>query len=165
MARTKASTPRPHESTCAGWGGMRRSITVATSRRRKTPRTKGKCAMGYTCCTAMAMIYLLSSSPDSIIAESSLRRQEVAIPSKNRVVQPRALNVGGRYLAGGEVGFECLTALCQEMDRLFEDFSYGGGALRFWERAAEPAVEVSDTADAVVVKVQVPGVNKDDIQL
>ncbi len=27
-------------------GGMRRSITVATSRRRKTPRTKGKCAMG-----------------------------------------------------------------------------------------------------------------------
>jgi len=61
--------------------------------------------------------------------------------------------------------FEGLTALRREMDRLFEDFSYGGGSLRFWERAAEPAVEVSDTADAVVVKVQVPGVNKDDIQL
>src|SRR5205085_10578796 len=42
----KASTPRPHESPCAGCGGMRRSITVATSRRRNTPRTKGKCAIG-----------------------------------------------------------------------------------------------------------------------
>jgi HSP20 family protein len=61
--------------------------------------------------------------------------------------------------------FEGLTALRREMDRLFEDFSTGGGALRFWERAAEPAVEVSDTAEAVVVKVQVPGVNKDDVHL
>ena len=61
--------------------------------------------------------------------------------------------------------FEGLTALRREMDRLVEDFSTGSGALRFWERAAEPAVEVSDTAEAVVVKVQVPGINKDDIQL
>ena len=61
--------------------------------------------------------------------------------------------------------FEGLTALRREMDRLFEDFSTGGGALRFWERAAEPAVEVSDTAEAVVVKVQVPGITKDDVQL
>ena len=60
---------------------------------------------------------------------------------------------------------EGFTALRREMDRLFEDFSHGSGGLRFWERAAEPAVEVSDTAEAVVVKVQVPGVNKDDIQL
>ena len=61
--------------------------------------------------------------------------------------------------------FEGLTALRWEMDRLFEDFSHGGGALRFWERAAEPAVEVRDTAEAIVVKVQIPGVNKDDVQL
>jgi HSP20 family protein len=61
--------------------------------------------------------------------------------------------------------FEGLTALRREMDRLFEDFSSRGGSLRFWERAAEPAVEVSDTAEAVVVKVQVPGINKDDLQL
>src|SRR5262244_3370624 len=40
----QSSTPRPHESPCAGWGGMRRSITVATSRRRMTPKTRGKCA-------------------------------------------------------------------------------------------------------------------------
>ena len=61
--------------------------------------------------------------------------------------------------------FEGLTALRREMDRLFEEFSHGGGALRFRERAAEPAVEVSDTAEAVVVKVQVPGVPKDNFHL
>jgi HSP20 family protein len=60
--------------------------------------------------------------------------------------------------------FEGLSTLRREMDRLFEDFS-SGGALRFWERDAEPAVEVSDTAEAVMVKVQVPGIKKDDLQL
>src|SRR6516162_8762604 len=60
--------------------------------------------------------------------------------------------------------FEGLTALRREMDRLFEEFAHGG-ALRFWDRAAEPAVEVSDSAEAVVVKVQVPGVSKDALQL
>jgi hypothetical protein len=34
--------------------------------------------------------------------------------------------------------FEGLTALRREMDRLFEDFSHGGGALRFWERLQSP---------------------------
>ena len=61
--------------------------------------------------------------------------------------------------------FEGLTALRRELDRLFEDFSQGSGSLRFWERAAEPAVEISDTAAAVVVKAQLPGVKKDDLQL
>jgi HSP20 family protein len=60
--------------------------------------------------------------------------------------------------------FEGLTTLRREVERLFEEFSHGG-SLRFWERAAEPAVEISDTAEAVVVKAQVPGVNKDDLQV
>jgi HSP20 family protein len=60
--------------------------------------------------------------------------------------------------------FEGLTTLRREIERLFEEFS-NGGSLRFWERAAEPAVEISDTAEAVVVKAQVPGVNKDDLQV
>ena len=52
---------------------MRRSTPVATSRRRKTPRTNGQCAMGSICCTAMAMMHLLSSPAlDSIIAEGKL---------------------------------------------------------------------------------------------
>jgi len=51
--------------------GMRRSIIVATSRRRKTPRTNGQCATGCIGCTDTAMMHRLSSSPDSIIAERS----------------------------------------------------------------------------------------------
>jgi HSP20 family protein len=51
------------------------------------------------------------------------------------------------------------------MDRLFENFFENGprglGTLSAWE----PAVEVADTTDAVVVKAQVPGIPKDNIQV
>ena len=60
--------------------------------------------------------------------------------------------------------FEGLTALQQEMNRVFERF-FEDGPMRVWERPLEPAVEVSDTPEAVVVKAQVPGVPKDQIQL
>jgi hypothetical protein len=51
------------------------AITVATARRRKTPRTKGKYATGCICCTALAMLHLLvSSPPNSLIAESRFRQ-------------------------------------------------------------------------------------------
>jgi len=57
-----------------------------------------------------------------------------------------------------------LTTLRREVDRLFEDF-FDGGPRRFWGRGAEPAMEVCDTKDAVVVKAQVPGVSKDQLQV
>ena len=60
--------------------------------------------------------------------------------------------------------FEGLTTLQREMNRLFESFSEGG-LLHFGERMTAPAVEVSDTTEAVVVKAQVPGVSKDQIQV
>jgi HSP20 family protein len=51
------------------------------------------------------------------------------------------------------------------MDRLFENFfehgSRGPGNLGAWE----PAVEVADTKDAIIVKAQVPGIPKDNIQV
>jgi len=59
---------------------------------------------------------------------------------------------------------ESLTTLRREVDRLFEDF-FDGGPLRFWGRGAEPAVEVCDTQDSVVVKAQVPGVSQDQLQV
>jgi len=59
---------------------------------------------------------------------------------------------------------EGLATLRREVDRLFEDF-FDGGSLRFWGRGAAPAVEVCDTKDAVVVKAQVPGVSKDQLQV
>jgi HSP20 family protein len=59
---------------------------------------------------------------------------------------------------------EGLTSLRRDLDRLFEDFFERGA---FWggDRASEPAVEVADTKDAVVVKAQVPGMSKDNIQV
>jgi HSP20 family protein len=57
---------------------------------------------------------------------------------------------------------EGLMSLRRDMDRLFEDFferaPWRGGA-------GEPAVEVSDTPEAVVVKAQVPGIKKEDLQV
>jgi hypothetical protein len=72
-------------------------MTVATSRRRKPPRTKGKCATGCICCTVMALMHLLSEcSPDSLIAEDRLLHELALLPSKNRVVQRNPLNLGCR---------------------------------------------------------------------
>jgi HSP20 family protein len=51
------------------------------------------------------------------------------------------------------------------MNRLFEDFFENVPApLREFGTSA-PAVEVSDTKDAVVVKAQVPGISKENIQV
>lgn len=60
--------------------------------------------------------------------------------------------------------FEGLTALRRDMDRLFEDMM-GRMPSRLGDGAGEPAVEVSDTPEAVVVKAQVPGVSKDQIHV
>ena len=60
--------------------------------------------------------------------------------------------------------FEGLSTLRREMDRVFENF-FDGGPQHLWARSMEPAVEVSDTQDTVVVKAQVPGMDKDNIQV
>lgn len=61
--------------------------------------------------------------------------------------------------------FEGLASLRREMDQLFDSFftreGRGLSTLRTWE----PAVELADTKDAVVVKAQVPGISKDNIQV
>lgn len=49
------------------------------------------------------------------------------------------------------------------MDRLWEDFFDGGQRHEFG--AMEPAIEVADTKDAIVVKAQIPGVSKEQIQV
>jgi HSP20 family protein len=59
---------------------------------------------------------------------------------------------------------EGLATLQREMNRLLESF-FGGSPLHFGEHMTAPAVEVSDTKDTVVVKAQVPGVSKEQIQV
>ena len=63
------------------------------------------------------------------------------------------------------MAFEGLTSLRREMDRLLENFfergplSMGNGGM------FESAVEVADSNAQVIVKVQVPGVSKDNLQV
>ena len=59
---------------------------------------------------------------------------------------------------------EGLATLQREMNRLLESY-FGGSPWRFDESMSAPAVEVSDTKDTVVVKAQVPGVSKEQIQV
>lgn len=61
--------------------------------------------------------------------------------------------------------FEGLSTLRREMDKLWEHF-FDGGRVQMPEFGAlEPAVEVSDTTDTVIVKAQIPGMSKDQIQV
>lgn len=59
--------------------------------------------------------------------------------------------------------FTSLTSLRREMDRVWESFFDGGHAHEFG--MLEPAVEVADTPEAIIVKAQVPGVSKEQIQV
>ena len=63
--------------------------------------------------------------------------------------------------------FGGISSLRREIDRLFGDFEEGGrhGLMPRWERSFEPAVEVSDTKEAVVIRAQVPGMSKDDVHV
>ena len=56
---------------------------------------------------------------------------------------------------------EGLATLQQEMNRLFESFF---DRKPCGESLGEPAVEVSNTKEAVLIKAQVPGVRKDQLQ-
>jgi HSP20 family protein len=58
--------------------------------------------------------------------------------------------------------FSGLPALRRDMERLFEQFL---GRAPFQQGEVEPAIEVADTKDAIVVKAQVPGVSKEHLQL
>ena len=59
---------------------------------------------------------------------------------------------------------ESLATLQREVNRLLESF-FDGSPLRFGESITAPAVEVSDMKDTVVIKAQVPGVSKEQIQV
>jgi HSP20 family protein len=59
---------------------------------------------------------------------------------------------------------EGLATLQREVNRLFESF-FDGSPWRFGETMSVPAVEVADTKDTVIVRAQVPGVSKEQIQI
>ena len=62
--------------------------------------------------------------------------------------------------------FEGLSTLRREMDRLFEHFFERGPTAMLGDGGTfEPAVEIADTKDNIVVKAQVPGVSKDNLHV
>ena len=62
--------------------------------------------------------------------------------------------------------FREVTRLRREMDRLWEDyFGAGRRGLRPLEAEWAPAVDVSETAEEVVVKAEVPGMEAKDIDI
>lgn len=62
--------------------------------------------------------------------------------------------------------FREVSRLRREMDRLWEDF-FGprGRELRPWEEQWAPAMDVSETADQIVVKAEVPGIDPQNINI
>ena len=61
--------------------------------------------------------------------------------------------------------FAGLASLQREINRLVEDFVEGGVPWGQDIRTQKPAVEVTDTPEALIVRVQVPGISKDDLHL
>jgi HSP20 family protein len=61
--------------------------------------------------------------------------------------------------------FAGLASLQREINRLVEDFVEGGAPWGQDRSTQKPAVEVTDTPEALIVRVQVPGISKDDLHL
>lgn len=59
--------------------------------------------------------------------------------------------------------FRSLMDMQGDLDRVFDEFF--GHSLTRREDARPPAVDVSETADEVLVKAELPGVNKEDLQV
>src|SRR5437016_2708022 len=52
-----------------------------------------------------------------------------------------------------------------EMDRLFEDFGFGGGATAGGPQAWSPQIEMFQRGNDLVVRADLPGMKKDDVQV
>jgi len=61
--------------------------------------------------------------------------------------------------------FTELSSLRREMDRLWENFFGERPLARVWEREWAPSLDMSETKDNFVVKVEVPGIDAKDIDI
>lgn len=60
--------------------------------------------------------------------------------------------------------FRGLLSMQSDLDRMFEEF-FGRPTLAPTDGVRIPLVDVSETADAVIVKAEVPGVDKKDLEV
>jgi HSP20 family protein len=87
------------------------------------------------------------------------------VEEKNKTKEIREINPRGP--------FSGLTRVEQEMERLFEDFwgrpwsAFGGWPQRRLRELEfrKPAIEISEEKDAVVIKAEIPGLKKEDLEV
>jgi HSP20 family protein len=69
--------------------------------------------------------------------------------------------------------FAMMNRYADEMERLFENFGFGGGFPRLWQEglgetggsAWSPEIEVYEREDQMVVRADLPGLTKDDVRI
>ena len=63
--------------------------------------------------------------------------------------------------------FRGLQSLQSDMNRIFDEFFRGDGAVRdpFFTRDWSPAVDIIENNDAYVLKAELPGMKKDDVKI
>ena len=69
----------------------------------------------------------------------------------------------GSIRRGGDV-FNDLSGIQQEMNRLFDEF-FGERQQELAEGSWLPSVDVSETGEEIVVRAELPGLSKEDIEL
>ncbi|HPA47397.1 MAG TPA: Hsp20/alpha crystallin family protein [bacterium] len=61
--------------------------------------------------------------------------------------------------------FRTLNALRSEMDRFFDTPLFGEGEHPFFGSAYAPAIDVSEEADKIVIKADLPGMDRDGVDI
>lgn len=105
--------------------------------------------------------------------ESSMEEREQPIgtrrESRRAVGTPRRGPVSSMERGGFAAPFSMMRRLADDMDRLFEEFAFGGDlASRGFRDAASiwsPQVETFRRGDELVVRADLPGLSKDDIEV
>ncbi len=96
---------------------------------------------------------------------------------QSKGIQPRETTSKGLSQYGNWMAnpFSFMRRFSEEMDRIFEDFGFGGSLARstggqissreFGRGLWRPPIEVTTKGDQLVVKAELPGLSKDDIKV
>ncbi len=91
------------------------------------------------------------------------------MPAKDTNVEPAKAQPSARQQSIGGTPFRALERFADEVTRVFEDFGLGRG----WSRVPEsgelmtwaPRVDVTQHEDELVIRVDLPGVQKNDVKV
>ncbi len=101
----------------------------------------------------------------------SLQRSDVERPQRTEQEAPKSESVARRQPAGGGLGlfrdpFSSMSSLRREMDRLFENFGFGSSLLYDFDHLGwTPQIEMNERDGKLIVKADLPGLNKDDVKV